>query len=858
VDRSVDSGSVEGKSGERVDEKLRDYRAKRDFSKTEEPDDKPAKRRGEHPLVFVVQKHDATRLHYDFRLEWKGVLKSWAVTRGPSYDPAEKRLAVEVEDHPLAYGAFEGIIPNGEYGGGTVMLWDRGTWEPVEDFEQGLKDGKLVFRLAGERLVGEWTLVRMKRRPGEKRDNWLMIKHREEGVTFPRGDVLKKYVKSVATDRTLAEIAKSGRTIEKSDLTTKRPPDPKPAKPAKGKARAGAKATAMPSFRAPQLATLVDEAPEGDEWLSELKYDGYRSLIAIAGGEAKVYTRSGLDWTDKFPQIAKAAAGVPTEGTLLDGEIVAFDKTGRTDFSTLQAAIKAGGEMSCFVFDMIVENGVDIGKLPLTERKARLEALIGAGRGALIYSQHIEGRAADVLAQLCGAGHEGIVAKRADAPYRSGRTKSWLKAKCTRRQEFVIGGWSKTDKKNRPLASVLIGVMEGGKLVYKGRVGSFEGDTLDELAPLLFARERKTSPFATLPREARRGAVFATPDLVAEIDFAEFTADGVVRHGVFKGLRQDKAAKDVVLETAKGAEMTEHEQRDSFAGVKLSSPTKVLWAEQGVTKADLAAHYERVAERILPHVSNRLLSLVRCPDGAAGQCFFQKHDSRGFPDQLKRLEIEESDGDRANYLYAEDISALIAGVQMGTLEFHIWGSRIDRLEQPDRLVFDLDPDEGLGFADVTAAAVDLRDRLDAMGLKTVPMVTGGKGVHVIAPLNRRADWPQVKAFARGFAQMIAADDPERYVAQASKAKRKGRIFVDWLRNERGATAICPYSTRARKGAPVATPVSWDELAKLDAANAFHIADMESRLNQADPWAEAAAWTQGITKKLLAAVDADVA
>jgi bifunctional non-homologous end joining protein LigD len=841
-----------------VAEKLREYRAKRDFSKTAEPDDRPsgqtevAARRGGHPLVFVVQKHDATRLHYDFRLEWKGVLKSWAVTRGPSYDPAEKRLAVEVEDHPLAYGAFEGIIPQGEYGGGTVMLWDRGTWEPVEDFEQGLKDGKLVFRLAGERLKGEWTLVRMKRRPGEKRDNWLMIKHREDGAKPPRGDVLKTFDRSVATDRTMAEIAKSGRTIARSDLTTKRPADPEPAR------QGEAKGVAMPRFRAPQLATLVDEAPQGAEWLSELKYDGYRALIAIGGGKARVFTRSGLDWTGKFPRIAEAAASLATDGALIDGEIVAFDKAGRTDFSALQAAIKGGKDMSCFVFDMLVEDGRDISKLPLTERKARLERLIGEGKGPLIYSQHIEGRAADVLERLCAAGHEGIVAKRADAAYRSGRTKSWLKVKCTQRQEFVIGGWSRTDKKNRPLSSILIGVMEGGRLVYKGRVGSFEGDTLGDLAPRLFERERKASPFAELPREARRDAVFVRPDLVAEIDFAEFTADGVVRHGVFKGLRGDKAAKDVVLETAGGARMAEHEQRDVFAGIKLSSPGKVLWEEQGVTKADLAAHYERVAERILPYVAKRLLSLVRCPDGASGQCFFQKHDSRGFPDELKRLEIEEADGDRANYLYAEDVSALIAGVQMGTLEFHIWGSRIDRLEQPDRLVFDLDPDEGLGFADVKAAALDVRNRLDGIGLKTVPLVTGGKGVHVVAPLARKAEWPQVKAFARGFAQMLAADEPERYVAQAAKAKRKGRIFVDWLRNERGSTAICPYSTRARKGAPVATPVSWDELAGLDAANAFHIADMEARLKQADPWAETTGWKQSITKALVAATGAEAA
>ena len=850
-----------------VDELLKEYRAKRDFSRTAEPDDAPkshAGRQGAHPLTFVVQKHDATRLHYDFRLEWDGVLKSWAVTRGPSYDPADKRLAVRTEDHPLAYGTFEGVIPEGEYGGGTVMLWDRGTWEPVGDFATGMKQGKFVFRLTGERLVGEWTLVRMKARAGEKRENWLLIKHREDGQEVPDDDVLETFTTSVGSDLSMEGIAQHGHTIGAKDLTTKRPPDPEPnttdkAKPAAGNSARKRKAVAtkrtMPAWREPQLATLVGVSPEGGEWLSEMKYDGYRALIGIAGGQARIYTRSGLDWTDKFPSVAAAAAALPTDGTLLDGEIVAFDDRGRTDFSSLQAAIRHGGDMSCFLFDMLEEGGEDISALPLVERKARLERLVGGAGGPLLFSQHIEGKTEDVFAQVCKARHEGIVAKRADEPYRGDRSKSWLKIKCGKRQEFVIGGWSKSDKPGRPFSSILIGVREGDDLVYKGRVGSFEGQTLDELWPLLEARALKTSPFASIPREVNRGARFVRPDLVAEIDFAEFTADGVVRHGVFKGLREDKEADDVVLETPGEAEMSEHETRDTIAGVKLSSPGKVLFAEQGVTKADLAAHYERVAERILPHVSKRLLSLVRCPEGAAGECFFQKHESRGFPKQLKKQEIEENNGKRVSYLYVDDLAGLIAGVQMGTLEFHIWGSRIDRLEHPDRLVFDLDPDEGLNFADVRAAAVDVRDRLEKLGLKTVPMVTGGKGVHVVAPLQRKTEWTQVKAFAHGFATKLGEDDPELYVANMAKAKRKGRIFVDYLRNERGSTAICPYSTRARKGAPVAVPVSWEELSSLEAANLFHIADMEARMAAPDPWAEAATWRQALTKPMLAAVDA---
>ncbi|MDP3896159.1 MAG: DNA ligase D [Mesorhizobium sp.] len=853
---------VKTESGAKVDELLSEYRARRDFSKTTEPDHAPPSKPAD-ALTFVVQKHDATRLHYDFRLEWGGVLKSWAVTRGPSYDPAEKRLAVRTEDHPIAYGAFEGIIPENEYGGGTVMLWDHGTWEPVGDFEKGLKEGKLVFRLAGQRLVGEWTLVRMKPRPGEKRENWLMIKHREEGFVPPRGDVLKKFVKSVTTGRSMAEIAKGGRTLAKSDLTNRKPAalpvaagvTAKPAgaatPPVAGKApRKAGSALAMPRFRAPQLATLVGEAPDGDEWISEMKYDGYRALIAVAGGKARVFTRSGLDWTDKFPGIAAAAAALPAGRAQLDGEIVAFDRNGKTDFSALQEAIKAGGKgLSCFLFDLLEQDGADLIKLTLVDRKAKLEALLGQGSAPLIYSTHVAGRAGDVFRQVCAAGHEGIVAKRADAPYRSGRGRAWLKVKCGKRQEFVVGGYSPSDKSGRTVRSLLVGVNEGGKLIYKGRVGSFEGDTLAEIETLLAARPRKASPFEAVPAEAARGARYVDPDLVVEVEFAEFTADGVIRHGVLKGTRGDKAAGDVVLEVPEETTM-EHESRAVIAGVKLSNPDKVLFADQGITKADLAAHYERVASRMLPLMEKRLLSLVRCPDGASGQCFFQKHESKGFPPELKLLPITENDGDKANYLYADSLAALIAGVQMSTLEFHIWGSRIDQLEKPERLVFDLDPDEDLGFADVRDAALDLRDRLARIGLKTLAMVTGGKGVHVIAPLQRRAEWPKVKAFARGFAKLLEDEAPDRYVANMAKAKRKGRIFVDYLRNERGSTAIAPYSTRVRPGAPVATPVSWDELKGLQAANAFHIGDMASRMAAPDPWAEAAGWKQSLTKAML--------
>ena len=818
----------------RAQDLLAEYRKKRDFSKTSEPKGSTPSQTGN---IFVVQKHDATRLHYDFRLEYEGVLKSWAVTRGPSSNPADKRLAVRTEDHPLDYATFEGIIPQGEYGGGTVMLWDFGTWEPIEDPKKGLKSGKLKFRLDGERMKGGWTLVRMAKKPGEKRENWLLIKERDEAAKDK--DTLTRPVTSVSTGRKMEAIAKGKPSLKNSKDQGKTP--------------------ALPKYLEPQLATLVDTVPTGEDWLFEMKYDGYRSIAAIAGDKVKLYTRNGHDWTEKF-SVLVAPMSVLTKGSaLIDGEICAFDGEGKTSFSTLKKHLSEGGPLTFFAFDLLEQDGKSLTNLPQTERKAALEQLIGkqTRHAPIQLSPDIRGKGEEVFAAVCKAGHEGIIAKKADARYRSGRGANWLKVKCTRRQEFVIGGYSPTDKKARPFSSVLIGVQDNGKFVYKGRVGSFSGGTLEELGEALKGIERKTSPFASLPREASRDAKFVRPELVVEVDFAEFTADGVVRHGVVKGIRGDKDAAEVVLEAAGGQAMASHETRDRIAGVKLSSPDKVLFEEQGVTKADLAAHYERVAARMLPLVEGRLVSLVRCPQGEGGQCFFQRHDHKGFPAAMKRQEITEKDGGKATYLRLDTLSSLIAGVQMGTLEFHIWGSSGDMLEKPDRLVFDLDPDEGLGFGDVKEASFDIRDRLAELGLKTVPLVTGGKGVHVIAPLTRHAEWPEVKGFARGFARMLAAEAPERYVAQASKAKRKGRIFVDWLRNERGATAIAPYSTRSRQGAPVAVPVSWDELQELEAANQFRITDMEDRLKAADPWADAGSWRQSITKKMLDTVDAEI-
>ncbi|MCM2505133.1 DNA ligase D [Aureimonas altamirensis] len=816
------------------DSLLSSYRKKRDFQRTSEPTGGSASSNG---LLFVVQKHDATRLHYDFRLEWDGVLKSWAVTRGPSLDPVDKRLAVETEDHPMDYGDFEGTIPKGEYGGGTVMLWDSGTWEPVGDAAAGFADGHVKMQLHGQKMKGLWALVRMKPRPGEKRDNWLLIKEKDDEASTSRN--IQRLDRSVKTGRTLHQI-ESGAAGRKPSARKRKEP-------------------ALPAFRPVQLATLSKAPPKGDAWLHEVKYDGYRILIARGGNKVRLYTRNGKDWTDRFGALGPHIEALPAQSFLIDGEVVAFDGAGRTDFSALQEALTEGGALACFCFDLLEHDGEDLTGRPLTERKAALESLMAATHGsALHYSPHIVGHGQDVLAELCRKGLEGVVSKRADAPYAAGRSKAWLKSKCGRRQEFVIGGYSASDKPGRPFSSILVGVHEKQKFVYRGRVGSgFDGKALDALAGRFEALSRKDSPFETIPADIRRGAHYVDPVLVAEIDFAELTRDGHIRHGVFKGLRDDKPAGRVVEERpmeevkprSKGRKNADGKPGE-IAGVRLTSPDRVVFEGQGITKRDLAEYYVAVADRMLVHAAGRPLSLVRCPQGGQKACFFQKHDTGGFPSQMGHVDIREKDGEEAVYLSLDGLGSVLAAVQMGTMEFHIWGAHNDEVDKPDRLVFDLDPDESLGFADVRQAALDLRDRLADGGLTSFPMLTGGKGIHLVLPLVRRQDWPTLKDFARGFAEAAVREEPDRFVATMSKARRKGRIFIDWLRNERGSTAIAPYSTRARKDAPVATPVGWDELGGLDSAAAFHLGDMARRIEEADPWADYTTVRQSITRRMV--------
>ncbi|MGC4251569.1 MAG: DNA ligase D [Sphingobium sp.] len=812
---------------------LASYNAKRDFARTREPKGVVAKKGGNS---FVVQKHEATRLHWDFRLEVDGVLKSWAVTKGPSLNPADRRLAVRTEDHPLSYGDFEGTIPKGEYGGGTVMLWDRGTWEPVEGKSAAdIDKGHLHFILHGERMKGEWLLVRMKGRPGEKRENWLLRKI-DDGEADTDSVLVDRALTSVLTGRSMAEIA-ADRKGTQSLAGTKGKAFAQKMQAAREhnaalKPKGRRDAAVMPRFVKPQLATLVDAVPVGNDWLHEIKFDGYRALIAVAGEKVTVFTRNGLDWTEKFGPLAREIAAMDLPPALIDGEIVAFGPDGNPSFSALQAVLKRGhgaeredAPLSFFAFDLLSLDGVDLKPLPAIERKERLEALLHQAKPPIHVADHVIGAGEALFHSLCGAGQEGIISKRADAPYRGDRTRNWVKVKCTRRQEFVIVGWIKSNAKGRGFRSLLLGQNEGGKLVYKGKVGTgFDADCMAALVETMepLAAEE---PALDVPRAEARGARWIEPKLVAEVAFSEFTGDGRVRHGSFLGLRADKKAKDVKPERSQPPPAP-------ASDVKISNPDRVIFPESGQTKGELADYYARIAPLMLPFAANRPISLVRCPQGRAKKCFFQKHDSGALGPHVRQVPIQEKDGATEDYIYVEDADGLLACVQMGTIEFHGWGSRADAVEKPDRMIFDLDPDEGLDFGKVKQAAQDIRDRLSDIGLVSFAMLSGGKGVHVVVPLTPDHDWESHKDFASRFAQALSVAEPDRFTATMSKAKRKGRIFIDWLRNQRGSTAVLPYSARARASAPVAVPIGWDELDGMKDAHPFAIEDADRLIERA--------------------------
>ncbi|PZF77959.1 DNA ligase D [Aestuariivirga litoralis] len=814
---------------------LADYSAKRDFSRTAEPAPAPARpRRGK--LAFVVQKHDARRLHFDLRLELDGVLKSWAVTRGPSMTPGIRRLAVQTEDHPMAYKAWEGVIPQGQYGGGTMIVWDRGTWLPEGDARKGLAKGRLTFRLDGERLKGTWSLVRMK--DEGKRHNWLLIKRSDENALAPGGaEPVDTDMASVISGKSNAEIAGGGDLRPDHKARARKTSVAGPAALARVK---GAKKDILPPFVAPSLALQVARPPARDGWIHEIKHDGYRIEARLDAGKVKLLTRKGLDWTRRFPTVAEAVKRLAARTALLDGEIIVQDEAGQTSFSGLQSDLKAGrhDRMVYYAFDLLHLDGFDLRGAPLVERKRLLAEIIAQSPGnfALRYNDHIAEAGGDILPQACRLGLEGIVSKQLALPYVSGRGEHWVKSKCMLRQEFVVLGFLPASDRKDAVGSLVLGYYAGGRLMHAGRAGTgFSADDARALFNRFSAMAGKAPDFGNaVSRAAARGVVWVRPEAVAEIEYRGRTADGLLRQAAFVGLREDKPASEVVLEQDP-LFIPKHADPDPDpAQPDFTHPERVMWPEAGVTKQDLGDYYVAVAAWILPHVSHRVLSLVRCPDGAAAQCFFAKHAWMGLDPAIHLADT----GEGKPMMEIGDLRGLLALVQMNVLEIHVWGSRIGDLDRPDRLIFDLDPGEGVTWDDVKASALDMRDRLKELGLRSFLKTSGGKGLHVTVPLLPDLDWDAAKAFTRLVAQQMAADDPTRYVATMAKSRRKGRIFIDYLRNGRGATAVAPYSTRARAGAPVAMPIDWSELKALPSADHYTVKNAPARLaKRDDPWSE---------------------
>jgi bifunctional non-homologous end joining protein LigD len=852
---------------------LDEYRRKRDFTATPEPSGDEAAG-GADAATFVVHKHAARALHYDLRLEIGGVYASWAVPKGPSLDPADKRLAVHVEDHPLAYGSFEGVIPAGEYGGGTVMIWDRGAFEPVGDAAAEVAAGHLKFTLSGSKLHGAWALVRMKPRPGERQEAWLLFKERDDEVR-PRSeyDVLAAEPDSAATGRTMDQISEAGEVWTGSPA----PPDP-------GGVSQRASAPAadpQPSRQPPetplpldtpfQLATLVDAAPDGDEWVHEVKYDGYRLHLALENGRAVALTRKGEDWTARFPSLARAAEALPAASALLDGEAVVLDADGRSDFGFLQQALSTGdhGALRFEVFDILYLNGHDLRAETLVRRKEVLAALLAsAPAGSPLHAvEHFVGSGPNYHAASCRLLLEGSMSKRGDRPYVPGRTRDWLKVKCLARQEFVVGGWTDPAGSRRGFGALLLGVQDAdGALRYAGRVGTgFTDEALTDLRKRLDRLERATPAFSDPPRPT--GVHWVRPELVAEVAFREWTRDGVVRQPSFKGLRDDKSPSDVVRESP--ASTPAPEPADpvraepgavveplTVAGIVITNPDRRL-EPAGIAKRDLALYYESVAQWMLPHLVGRPLTLVRCPHGQpAIGCFYQKHpEARGWPDALGEVTVQDSEGP-AVYSFVRDIAGLASLAQLGSLEIHTWNSLASDPERPDRLIFDLDPGPGVEFPAVAAAARTVRDALEALGLGAFAKTTGGHGVHVVTPIAPERGYDEARAFAHGVVDVLARERADLFTGLMRKTERPGRVFLDYLRNAHGATAVCAYSTRARPGAHVSVPVGWDELSGLDPAR-YDIESVPRRLAalRHDPWEGYESARRPLTSELLAAVGA---
>jgi bifunctional non-homologous end joining protein LigD len=863
-----------------VDEQLARYRSMRDFSVTAEPSgtrNKNAKRTKRPKglaardqgavavdLPFCIQKHAASHLHYDFRLGWNGVLKSWACAKGPSLNVKDRRLAIQVEDHPIEYGGFEGIIPAGQYGGGTVMLWDQGAWEPQAesaDVDKALADGHLKFLLHGTKLQGKWALIRMAPRPKETKPSWLLIKEHDDFERPPDAPAITEEAPdSVITGRSIEQIAANEDHIWNSNRPEKptgdRVPHPRGARvgsPAPNPTpRPDLDLTKLPTelqptFLKPQLAQETESPPEGPAWLHELKLDGYRMQGRKDGTKVQLLTRSGLDWTARMKSIADEIATLPVDSVTLDGEVVVLAPDGTTNFADLQAAFQenAKNPLTYFCFDLLHVNGHDPRNLPLIERKKLLaEILKSANSDHLQYSEHIVSNGLQMFHKACEFGAEGIVSKRADAAYSGSRSAAWLKSKCLHEQEFVIGGFTLPGKGKAGgpgIGALLLGYYDdsGKNLIYAGRTGTgFTQKFAAELRKRLEAIKRSSSPFQTVTADARKGAIWVSPTLVAQVRFATWTADTQVRQAAFLGLREDKPPAEIRRETAAptpksakqpqnrvphphgarvGESATESQAKPSTAKipdhppVRLTHPLKILDNQTQLTKQQLADYYWAVAARMLPHIADRPLSLVRCPEGSEKPCFFQKHVNAMLPPGIGSVDVADKKGVVEPYITLKTPEALAGLAQLGVLEVHPWGSRNETLEQPDRITIDLDPDETLPWETLTDAALDVRKRLKALKLESWVKTTGGKGLHVVIPIAPEQQWPAVKEWAHQFVLGMERDNPRLYLTKMTKAARAGKIYLDYLRNERGATAVAPYSPRARKGAPVSVPLAWSEL-----------------------------------------------
>lgn len=801
-----------------MDEKLLEYNQKRNFDRTSEPEGWSEEPKG--ILRFVIQHHIARNDHYDFRLEWDGTLLSWAVPKGPSYDTRDKRLAVQVEDHPIEYRNFEGTIPKGEYGGGTVMLWDEGTWEPNTDVDNGLKEGSLKFILNGRRLKGKWALVRMKAKEGDLKDNWLLIKEKDKHAKI--GDGISEFSTSIRTGRTMTEIERG-----EDEKITRNPFN---------------KANV-------QLAKLVNTVPQGEDWFYELKYDGYRIMAFVEGSNVRLITRNNNNYTNRFGSIASSlldwAAG---RAMVLDGEMAVTDASGKTDFQALQNYMKnpKNQNLNYIIFDLLALDSADLRKQKLSQRKEILQKLLKDAPKNLHYSQHVEGNGNESFKAACKLGMEGIIGKKSDSVYSGKRNGDWVKLKCEKRQEFVIGGFTLSNKKTSGVSSLLLGIYDNNELVYIGRAGTgLSKADENELEEKFKTLMRAQSPFKLAPSSRPNEKItWIEPELVAEIKFAEWTKDNLLRQASYKGLRTDKNPKAIKKEKADNETLQISSEKMAntmevnsnsvvIMGIKITNPDKVLFDNPKITKADVIRYYSQVLKRMFPVVSHRILSVVRCPKGISQTCFFKKHpgaDNKG----IVTIPILSSDGKTEDYFYIENESGIITEAQMGTLEFHIWGSRVDELEKPDMLVFDLDPDEGMDLEMVRQGVRDIKAVLTELSLNSYLKTSGGKGYHVVVPLKPTVSWDIFYEFARRVAEVMEKKWPDRYTSNVRKAKRTDKIFIDWIRNGRGATSIAPYSIRARKGAKISMPIAWDELDTV-APDGVDINDALMRINRDDPW-----------------------